>query len=219
MEDERCCGHDLLWSGEDEDIVRDLAVINLEAINKAGAKRVVMSCPECYRTFVKDYPDYAGRKDMDFEVLHTSELFVELIDEGRLEFDRGVRDPIPVTYQDPCRLGRQLGVFDEPRNVLESLPGVELREMEENRGNAVCCGTAAWMNCGTFSKRIQVDRLREAAATDASTMITACPKCLIHFTCTLNEPSGEERPTRPDIMVKDLSTFVTEVIDLKGGLV
>ena len=216
MEDERCCGHDLLWSGEDVDMVQDLARINLGALKEAGAKRVVMSCPECYRTFLKDYPEYVSGSTMDFEVLHTSQLFAELIEEGKLDFDSKAEDIVPITYQDPCRLGRQLGVFDQPRTVLESLPGVELREMEESRGNAICCGTSAWMNCGTFSKRVQMDRLREAEATDARTLVTACPKCMIHFNCTLYEPADPDLPTKPNITVKDLSTIMAEAMGLKG---
>jgi Fe-S oxidoreductase len=213
LEDERCCGHDLLWSGEDEAMVQDLARTNLGALKEAGAKKVVMSCPECYRTFVKDYPEFVSGRSLDFEVLHTSELFAELIEDGELVLDGKIADNIvPVTFQDPCRLGRQLGVFDQPRAVLRSLPGVELHEMDQNRGNAICCGTAAWMNCGTLSKRIQMDRLREAAATEASTLITACPKCMIHFNCTLSEPTCPDLPTKPDIVVKDLSSLVAEVM-------
>ena len=214
LDSERCCGHDLLWSGEEEEVFRDLARINLDAIGKSGAKTVVMSCPECLRTFVKDYPDYMGIKDLGFETMHTSELFADLMDKGKLNLKGTPKDATPMTYQDPCRLGRHLGIFDPPRRVLERLPGVELREMRNNRGNAICCGTSSWLNCGTYSKRIQMGRLREAVDTTAKTMITSCPKCLIHFNCTLTEPSGPDTPPKPDLRIKDLSVLVAEALDM-----
>ena len=155
---------------------------------------------------------------MDFRLFHTSELFAELIEKGKLELDGGTAEQQVVTYQDPCRLGRHLEVFDPPRRVLNSLPGVDLREMAMNRGNATCCGTSSWLNCGTYSKRIQMDRMREATATNAKTMITACPKCLIHFNCTLTEPSDPEAPPKPDIQIKDLSVLLAEVLEgTEGG--
>ncbi len=217
LEDERCCGHDLLWSGEGQEGFADLARLNVEAIKATGAETVVMSCPECLRTFQRDYPEHIDGGTMDFKLLHTSQLFADLIEEGKLKLDGEAAEQMVVTYQDPCRLGRHLGIFDPPRSVLNSLPGIELREMATNRGNAICCGTSSWLNCGTYSKRIQMDRMKEAAATTAGTMITACPKCLIHFNCTLTEPPDPEAPPKPDIEIKDLSVLLAEVLDGTEG--
>jgi hypothetical protein len=75
------------------------------------------------------------------------------------------------------------GVYDAPRRLLESIPGIELREMPRSRENGVCCGTTGWMNCSSCSKEIQVERLAEASNTGAGTLVTACPKCQIHFRC------------------------------------
>ncbi len=217
MQDERCCGHDLLWAGEDEEVVAQLARINVDAIKATGAKRVVFSCPEGYRTFAKDYPELLGSKSLDLDVLHSSELFANLLDDGKLVPDGHGKDgeKAVVTYQDPCRLGRHMGVYDAPRKVLASMPGVELREMPNNRANAICCGVASWLNCGTYSKRIQVERLAEAAGTGASTLVTACSKCLIHYSCVLAEPANPALPPKPNVGVKDLTVLLAESLGIK----
>jgi len=110
-----------------------------------------------------------------------------------------------------------MDVFEPPRKVLEGIPGVDLREMQGNRGTAVCCGTSAWLNCGTYSKRTQVERLREARSTGATTMVTACPKCLVHFSCTLSEPADPRIPQVSGIGVKDLSVVLAEAMGLMGA--
>ena len=94
-----------------------------------------------------------------------------------------------VTYQDPCRLCRHMGVHDAPRKVLEAIPGIELEEMKSNRHGAACCAGGTWGNCDRFAKRIQIDRLREARATEAEVLVTACPKCQIHFRCAMKDPN------------------------------
>jgi heterodisulfide reductase subunit D len=174
---ERCCGHDALWNG-DEETFRKLAQLNIDTIRNAGAKRVVFSCPEGYHTFKTIYPKYFG--ELGFEPVHILDFLSEKIEEGSVAFEESEKK---VTYHDPCRLGRLSGIYDAPRNILNALPGVELMEMDRSRENAVCCGTTGWMNCSSCSKEIQMQRLNEAGATGAETLITACPKCQIHFRC------------------------------------
>jgi heterodisulfide reductase subunit D len=99
---------------------------------------------------------------------------------GALEFEESQEK---VTYHDPCRLGRLAGIYDAPRKLMEAIPGVRLVEMPRSRDNAVCCGTSGWMNCSSCSKEIQVQRLNEALETGADALVTACPKCQIHFRC------------------------------------
>jgi len=186
LEDERCCGHDLLWEG-DVDNFRRLAELNLQTIEESGAQRVVTSCAECYHTLKVEYPRYVGGPKA--EVIHISELLAQ-----ELPTLKGSRRPSKqVTYQDPCRLGRFSGLYEPPRQLIASLPGVELVEMERNRAQALCCGTSCWTNCGADNKEIQVERLREAKATGADLLITACPKCQIHFRCAMSdEKIGQE---------------------------
>jgi len=172
---ERCCGHDALWCG-DQNTFRKL---NLEAVKSSGAKTVLFSCPEGYVTFKKYYPKYFGA--LPFEVLHMTEFLARKLPEAGLTFRATSAET--VTYHDPCRLGRLAGIYEPPRQLLGMLPAIQLVEMERNRENALCCGTSAWMECSGYSKAIQTERMQEAIQTGAKTLITACPKCQIHFTC------------------------------------
>jgi Fe-S oxidoreductase/coenzyme F420-reducing hydrogenase delta subunit len=218
MADERCCGHDLIWSGQTGSAFGELARLNVEAIKRTGAKRVVFTCPEGLRTFAKDYPRVLGEDAFDFELLHATQLFAELIEEGLLTLPESAEgEAVPLTIQDPCRLGRHMGEVDAPRRVLTSLPGHELREMEHSGLNSHCCGTSSWLNCGTFSKRIQEERMEEAVAAGADLMVTACPKCFSHFNCMLNEPGSDDTPPKPDIEVVDVSVLLSRTLGLEGG--
>lgn len=203
MPDERCCGHDLLWSGDRENFLK-LAEHNLEAIKKTGAKKVIFSCPECYRTLKEDYTANFG--SLGFETLHISEIIAEKIDSKEILFPTDSREE-KVTFQDPCRLGRHLGVYEAPRKVMTSVPGVHLNDMTKSGKKAVCCGVSNWMNCTTYSKQIQVERLRQAKSTGADTLITACPKCEIHLRCAMKDRNlGGEIA----MDIKDVATLVAE---------
>lgn len=206
MPDERCCGHDLLWTG-DADAFANLAALNMKMVKEAGAKKIVMSCPEGYRTFKTDYPKYV---DMNVEVVHISEYLSDLIEKKKLSLGEVKKK---VTYHDPCRLGRDMGVYEAPRKVLGSIPGVELVEMKNNKSNSICCGVNSWVNCGTVAKRIQIGRLAEAEATGAEVLVTSCPKCLIHLRCAL----GNRMPVKSGIKVEDLTTLVAEAMAIGGG--
>ena len=194
-DDERCCGADLLLNGDEEGFHR-LAETNVQVIADSGAKRVIFSCPECYNAFRSDYPAVVG--ELPFEVVHLVELLNEHLDElplGELSET--------VTYHDPCRLGRYLGVYDEPRALIEAIQGVDLVEMSKNRARSLCCGSAGWVNCGRCAKGIKTKRLRQAQATGAARMITACPKCRIHLSCALND-SGDE----PGVELEDIARIL-----------
>lgn len=177
---ERCCGHDLLWSGDLENF-KKLAQHNIHEIKKAGARKIIFSCPEGYRTFKLDYPKYFS---CDFEVQHITQLISKALSDNKIRLDAFKKK---VTFQDPCRLGRHSGIYDEPRNMMSAIPALELAEMTRNRKNAICCGVSAWMNCSTYSKRIQVARLQEAKKTMAELLVLACPKCEIHFRCAMKD--------------------------------
>ena len=205
MPQERCCGHDLLWAGDFENF-RKLAEHNLEEIKKTGAKKVVFSCPEGYRTFKLDYPKYF---DIDFEVQHITELISDAIAEEKLEFKETAKT---VTFQDACRLGRHLGVYDPPRNAMNAIPKLKLIEMPYARNRAICCGVSAWMNCSTYAKSIQLMRLREAKKTGADLFVLTCPKCEIHFNCAMNdEHAGEEAK----IETMQLVTLIADALEEK----
>ena len=197
-ENERCCGHDALWSG-DEETFRKLAEINLETIKSSRAKTVLFSCPEGFYTFKNHYPKYFG--ELPFEVLHMTEFLDRELPDSGLSFNPASEGT--VTFQDPCRLGRLSGNYDLPRNLLKMIPGINFKEMGRNKENALCCGTSAWMECSGCSKNMQMTRLKEALQTGAETIITACPKCQTHFTCTGNSEAVE-------IRVVDLYTYLKD---------
>jgi len=201
-DEERCCGHDMLWNGN-VDLFKELAAFNIDLIKRCGSKKVIFSCPEGYMTFKKYYPLYFP--ELDFEVVHLFELLAQQFADGGVQLDSVDRS---VTYQDTCRLGRMAGIYEAPREIIAAIPGMKLEEMEHSGENAICCGVSCWANCNSYSKQIQIDRLKEAKVTGADLLITACPKCNIHFKCALSSNDME-------IEVQEL----TDVIALAMGCV
>lgn len=204
LADERCCGHDLLWSG-DVDNFKKLAEHNLKIIEESGAKTVVFSCPEGYQTFAQDYTYFFGK--LNFQVVHITELLSEAVKKGAIKFN-GL--DAAVTYQDPCRLGRHMGVYDAPRDIINSIPKIEFNEMIKNRQSSICCGVGNWLSCGSVAKTIQANRFREAKQVGAKTLITACPKCEIHFKCALQD---ERLQKEVNLEIKDLMSLVASLVE------
>ena len=197
LAEERCCGHDQLWEG-DQETFRTLGQINIENLKESGAKRIITTCPECARTLKIDYPQFIENHGL--EVIHLVEFL------ATQELNGGADHKTAVTYQDACNLGRHLGVYDAPRQIMDDL-GFDLVEMNRTRNAALCCGTSCWRACGQVSKSIQVERLKEAKATGAKTLVTACIKCQIHFKCAQNDPIlGDEI----DIEIRDITTLVAD---------
>jgi len=203
--DEVCCGHDLNWTGDDANLQK-LMKKNVELIKSSGAKKVVFSCPECMRTFSLDYQDLMG--DFDFEMVHISELANDLVKEGKLKLKN---DAKKVTLQDSCRLGRHLGIYDPPREALKAT-GRQIVEMENTRDKAVCCGVSAWATCDEISRKLQVERLKEAKKTGAECLVTGCYKCLVHLNCALQNKTQVPKE-QIDIPIKDLSVAIAEALE------
>jgi Fe-S oxidoreductase len=203
MKDERCCGHDLLWTG-DIDNFKKLVKHNVGLIKETGAKTIVTSCAECYKTLKQDYPKFSPGFKVD--VVHISQVLAKEVASGKLAFDKKA---LAVTYHDACRLGRFCSVFDEPRAVMNSAGGIELKEMEHSGKWALCCGTVSWINCGSINKEIQIQRLKEAKATGAEMLVTTCPKCQIHFKCAMN---GDDRGKEVNMKMIDLACLIDRKI-------
>jgi len=204
LSQERCCGHDLLWGG-DHASFRALAEANSALFSERGVQHILTTCAECCRTWSVDYPEvvpaYRPR------VQHLAEFLAERLDDKELEFIEN--GETTVTFQDPCRLGRHLGVYDAPRKMLEALPGTRLQEMSRTKRDALCCGTCGFTHCDAESRRMQTTRLAHAADTGATKLVTACPKCLIHFTCAQAEDRrSQDKP--PAIEVQDLTVLLAE---------
>lgn len=187
LQDERCCGHDLIWSGDRKNFLK-LAELNVEGIHQSGVQRVVTACPECYRTLAYDYPKHGI--EMNFEVIHIFDLLEKEIDKGAVGFKKLNKN---LTFQDPCRLSRLEGRADLPRKLIERVAPENFNEMQERGLSAICCGNCAWTGCDSFSKALQMKRIRQARDTKSDLLVTACPKCQIHFSCAMEDPFfGEE---------------------------
>jgi Fe-S oxidoreductase len=200
--EERCCGHDLLWNGDRKNFEL-LAEHNVNLVKESGASVLVTSCAECLRTWKVDYEPLLD--GFDLRVCHISEYLADNLDILDLKANGRRR----MTYQDPCRLGRHLGIYDPPRKVLGAVPGVDLTEMGRKGPGAMCCAGGTWSNCDRFAKQMQVDRLREARSTGADVMVTACPKCQIHFSCAMNDPNLGDQIT---IEMRDIAEIVVEAL-------
>lgn len=172
--EEWCCGYPLVIAGMG-DAVKELAEHNVAAVRETGARKLVAGCPSCYHTWLYEYPSIIG-ESLGFEVQHLTVLLDELIAEGRIKLGEFTR---PVTYHDPCDLGRNSGIYDAPRNVILSIPGVSFTEMEENRQYALCCGGGGdvAMSDPELVDAVAIRRLEQAQATGAQVILSACQQC------------------------------------------
>ena len=202
LSDERCCGHDQIWEG-DMATFDALARLNLKRFKATKAKQIITTCPECARTLGMDYPKRVGAHGM--EVLHLTQFLSRQPAASKIEWSSEIKNG-SATYQDACRLGRHLGVYEEPRALLRA-SGLDLVEMERSHRSSLCCGTSCWTACGQVSKNIQVERLKEAKATGAELLITSCIKCQIHFKCAQQDPTLENDIAIP---VRDLATVLAD---------
>ena len=197
LQDERCCGHDLLWSGDQENFLK-LAAMNVDSIHNLGIEEVITACPECYRTLVYDYAKCGI--ELNFKVTHIYDLLEREISKGAIDFKKIDKK---ITFQDSCRLNWIEDPADLPRKLIRRLKPSSFREMQNNGSSAICCGNCAWIGCSAFSKALQVKRLRQAHATESDLLVTACPKCQIHLRCAMEDP----------FLGKELNM---EMIDLTG---
>ncbi len=187
MQNLRCCGHDLLWSGDKANFLK-LANLNVDAINASGAEEVVTACPECYRTLAHDYPEHGF--EINFKVTHIYDYLENEIDKGAVGFKALHRR---LTFQDPCRLSRFENRSDLPRKLINRLKPDGFEEMKDHGANGICCGNSAWIGCDSFSKALQVKRIGQAKDTNSDLLVTGCPKCQIHLRCAMEDPfKGEE---------------------------
>ncbi len=167
--EEWCCGFPLIGAGMKQE-ANLLIQHNLEMVEKKGVKRVVFACPSCYHTWMEEYKT-------DIEIFHSTQFIKKLIDEGKISFRE---KKIKVTYHDPCDLGRASGVYEAPREILHSIPGVELVEMENNREHCKCCGGGGNLEMvdPELSAALAQEKINQIQTTGADTVITACQQCV-----------------------------------------
>ncbi|MEL7566589.1 MAG: heterodisulfide reductase-related iron-sulfur binding cluster [Dehalobacterium sp.] len=170
--EEKCCGESARKLGN-EYLYQIMARENVETLNNYGVKKIIASCPHCYNTLKNDYLQLGG----NYQVMHHTQLLTQLIKEGKLK-PSGLN--LTVTYHDSCYLGRYNSIYQEPREILQALPQVKLREMERNRTKSFCCGAGGgrmWME-EHLGSRINEKRVEDAIMTGAKAIVTACPFCL-----------------------------------------
>jgi NADPH-dependent glutamate synthase beta subunit-like oxidoreductase/formate hydrogenlyase subunit 6/NADH:ubiquinone oxidoreductase subunit I len=208
LPEEKCCGHDSIWRG-DVETFKKLAEYNVNLFKQAGVKTIIFSCAEGYYTWKHEYKNmFKGKEEFDFEIYHITEYILK---EKLLEdISFPSLDRIKVTYHDPCRLGRMSSVFDAPRDVLKQIPSIELVELEDTMQDAECCGVSAYISCNEDSKKLQEKKIKQAIETGAEYLITACPKCIAHLNCYLNE----HRDLKNKIKVIDIVSFLGKLLFL-----
>ena len=167
--EEWCCGFPLIGAGMKKE-AEALIQHNVEKMKGKGVEKAVFACPSCYHTWMEEY-------ETDIEIFHSTQFIKELIDEGKISF---TEKRVTATYHDPCDLGRASGVYDPPREILRTIPGVELVEMESNREQCKCCGGGGNLEMvdPELSAALAQEKIKEIQATGADTVITACQQCV-----------------------------------------
>lgn len=199
--DEECCGNEVYMLGE-MGLFHNIAEKNVQKFKELGVSKIVTLCPHGYHAMKNNYP----RADGGFEVYHYTELLAALVRTKRL---RPRQNSARVTYHDPCFLGRYNNIYDEPRLVLQTIPGIELVEMERNRKDAFCCGGGSGnfvmdLLAGDENSPARV-RAREARATGADILAVACPGCM---TMLSDAVKAEDLETK--LTIKDISQLLIE---------
>jgi Fe-S oxidoreductase len=180
-----------------------LAKQNVDTLNDYGVTKIVTTCPHCFHTIGKEYPQLGG----DYEVVHHTQLLNELLADGRIELE-GVGS-MDITYHDSCYIGRWDDSYENPRNVLGAVPGVKVQEMELNKEQSFCCGAGGgrmWME-EDIGKRVNVERTDQALDTDPDAIAVNCPFCMTMFTDGLKTRDAENVP------LKDLAEIVADNLE------
>ncbi|MDH7477932.1 MAG: succinate dehydrogenase iron-sulfur subunit [Candidatus Bathyarchaeota archaeon] len=201
--EEWCCGDHILRLGE-KGLFEELAVHNIDFFKKFNAEKIVVLSPHCYNTFKNDQP----YKDAGLNVQHYTEVLAEAINKGKLKLSKTIKKR--VTYHDPCFLGKRNNIYDAPRQILQSINGLELVEMKRSRQNSFCCGGGAgrvWTEEAVPEKRPSVERLKEALALGVEVIATACPFCV-----TTLEDAVKVLDVEGKIVVKDILELLREAV-------
>jgi Fe-S oxidoreductase len=199
---ESCCGESIRKTG-DEELFKRLAKENIKTFIENGVKKILVSSPHCFHTFKNEYPEFM----VNFEVSHVSQYLFELICGGTLELAKEYGKK--VAYHDPCYLGRHNGIYDEPREALRKIPGLELIEMADSKEESLCCGGGGgriWMETPK-GERFSDLRVEQAVEAGAEVLVTSCPYCITNF-----EDSRLTLEYSDVIEIKDITEIIREVI-------
>lgn len=204
--EEKCTG-DVARRAGNEYLFSQLAAENVEILNAAKPKIIVTTCPHCFHTIGNEYRQFGG----NYVVRHHTEFIDELIKTGKLAVR--TNSNAPITFHDPCYLGRHNGVFDQPRDVIEAT-GARISEPARNRNNSFCCGAGGaqfWKEEEAGKDRVSTVRFRELKETGARTVATGCPFCMRMFS---DEAAKEEPEATPEVL--DIAEIVAKNLQLKN---
>ncbi len=193
-EDESCCGSEVFTIGE-EGLFEMTVEDNTEFLNEFNADRIVTLSPHCFTTYRTHFPD------LKHPVIHYTQLVDELIQEGKLAWKGEL--PKKIVYHDPCYLGKQGGIFDEPRRILKSIPGVELLEFDRKRERSLCCeggGGKMWVESESRQERLAETRIKNAKELEADIVAAACPFCILTLEDAMKGLGYEEEMRVAEIM-------------------
>jgi Fe-S oxidoreductase/nitrate reductase gamma subunit len=202
--EEGCCG-DSAMRGGNEYLFQSQAQANIEIMNGYGVKKIIAICPHGYNCIKKDYPNFGG----NYEVYHHTEIIADLIAKGKIKLTKS-QDGI-FTYHDSCFLGRYNKVYDQPRTILNAIPGMKLAEMDRNLSKSFCCGAGGarmWME--EEGERINNARTDQAIATNASTIAVGCPFCLTMLSDGIKDKQQSEK-----MVALDISEIVIKAMGLE----
>jgi len=199
---EKDSGHQVRRMGE-EGLFQLLVEENMESLKEIQFNRIVTTDPHAFNTLKNDYPG-------SFQVMHYTEFFASLLDEGKLRPSKPLEGQNVYTYHDPCYLGRHNGIYDAPRKLLRSLPGVKLVEMTRSRDRSFCCGggdVMLWYEIEQEEIRMAAKRIAMAMEAGANVIVTTCPFCYIHFEDAIKTGGWEEQLRVVDLMRLLVSTL------------
>jgi Fe-S oxidoreductase len=211
---ETCTGDPARRMGN-EFVFSMLAQQNVETLNEAAPRTIVASCPHCFNTIAKEYPQLGGH----YEVIHHTQLLARLVEQGKLTPTERIDEKL--TYHDPCFLGRHNRVFTPPREILEAVPGIRAEEMPRCKERGFCCGAGGarmWLE-ERIGKRINIERIEEALALSPDTISTSCPYCLVMLgdAVAAKKANGEAKDTLEVVDVAQLlARSVTPVKQEQG---
>jgi len=200
-ENEWCCSSPLLRTGTHIESLKCAEKV-VEGADAVGAKDMVMTCSGCYKTVSTDFGKFYAKTGQN--VYHFAQYVEKLINEKRLPLNNEFK--AKVTYHDPCHMGRHMGVFDAPRNVLKKIKGVELVEMDRTRENSRCCGAGGGYKSqyNELAVNIAAERVRDAEETGAEILVTCCPFCVVNLTQGAKQINSK-------IKIMDLSEILLQV--------
>jgi len=200
--EEQCCGSEIRRMGE-AGLFEMLVEENVQRFESYGVERIMTGCPHGLNALKNEYP--SGK----FEVSHTTEVLARCVEEGRLSFRHEVKKV--ATYHDPCFLGKQNGLFDPPRLLLEAVPGLTLRELDRSRERSLCCeggGGRMWAESSSeVGERLAQIRVRDAVALGAEILVTACPLCVLTLEDAVKTSGHEEK-----IEVLDVAELLVQAL-------